>query len=327
MKRKNPSYSGAGTTKSGKPIPSIYSSVYTDRYKWPKWNREITVEEDPKLMRRVFVNYTAQDHKDAASQHMIDSVRTAIQHGDLYAKYAKSHGESGPTVSGIFQGKNFPEGIKEILRVLARQSSKLNTTSHAHWKASGARSAFPYNPPGGWSYSMSPPRKNPNTLHDRTEFSNRRNMPYVEVKYMPGSRMNTTELSLRGKTIASKVEMLKRGKVVSVDYWLPPFHGDPLGHLPVRKNPRAWNAKQRIYVNTYETTRSYGGPEEGGWWYTEGEPVDSDVVFSKPAAEALQKKLEKELGISILRPGRSPYAVYIEDHPARRFPATRPHYE
>lgn len=26
------------------------------------------------------------------------------------------------------------------------------------------------------------------------------------------------------------------------------------------------------YLNVYETGRSYGGPEEGGWWYNTGEP-------------------------------------------------------
>ena len=30
--------------------------------------------------------------------------------------------------------------------------------------------------------------------------------------------------------------------------------------------------QQRLmYVNAYEVTRHYGGPEEGGWWYNRGE--------------------------------------------------------
>lgn len=34
------------------------------------------------------------------------------------------------------------------------------------------------------------------------------------------------------------------------------------------------------YVNVYEITRCYGGPEEGGWWYDEGEIVESHGPFT-----------------------------------------------
>jgi hypothetical protein len=30
-----------------------------------------------------------------------------------------------------------------------------------------------------------------------------------------------------------------------------------------------------VYLNAYEVTRHYGGPEEGGWWYDHREPVAS----------------------------------------------------
>ena len=33
-----------------------------------------------------------------------------------------------------------------------------------------------------------------------------------------------------------------------------------------------------VYLNTYETYEAYGGPEEGGWWYTCGEPVQSVFI-------------------------------------------------
>jgi len=29
------------------------------------------------------------------------------------------------------------------------------------------------------------------------------------------------------------------------------------------------------YINVYKTSRVYGGPEEGGWWYDAGHPVSS----------------------------------------------------
>lgn len=33
--------------------------------------------------------------------------------------------------------------------------------------------------------------------------------------------------------------------------------------------------KTILYLNVYETDRSYGGPEEGGWWYNTGNPLGS----------------------------------------------------
>ena len=33
-----------------------------------------------------------------------------------------------------------------------------------------------------------------------------------------------------------------------------------------------------IYLNTYEVWQAYGGPEEGGWWYDAGEPVQSVLI-------------------------------------------------
>lgn len=35
---------------------------------------------------------------------------------------------------------------------------------------------------------------------------------------------------------------------------------------------------KQYVVAVYETDRAYGGPEEGGWWYTVGELVDIDMV-------------------------------------------------
>lgn len=33
-----------------------------------------------------------------------------------------------------------------------------------------------------------------------------------------------------------------------------------------------------VYLNTFEVWREYGGPEEGGWWYDAGQPVQSVLV-------------------------------------------------
>ena len=43
----------------------------------------------------------------------------------------------------------------------------------------------------------------------------------------------------------------------------------------------------RTYVNVYAITRHYGGPEEGGWWYNTGEPIESRVATDEHHAEVI----------------------------------------
>ena len=35
------------------------------------------------------------------------------------------------------------------------------------------------------------------------------------------------------------------------------------------------------YLNIYEIGQAYGGPEEGGWWYTVGTPVESEKFLNR----------------------------------------------
>ena len=41
--------------------------------------------------------------------------------------------------------------------------------------------------------------------------------------------------------------------------------------------------EQRLrYINVYAVTRHYGGPEEGGWWYNSGSPIESRSIVVGP---------------------------------------------
>lgn len=85
-----------------------------------------------------------------------------------------------------------------------------------------------------------------------------------------------------------------------------------------------------LYVNVYDITRNYGGPEEGGWWYDCGEPLESHRVSSEPEALELQRQLKEKYPrtgkrFSVL--GGDDYDVRIEDHFAEEFPASLPRYE
>jgi hypothetical protein len=92
----------------------------------------------------------------------------------------------------------------------------------------------------------------------------------------------------------------------------------------------------RYYMNAYETRDEYGGPEEGGWWYTSGTPTGEswgpfdtlDLAWTLVAAAQPQVDRHNE--------GRWPrnssnggewYALYVEEHGPRAFPEEAPRYE
>ena len=90
-----------------------------------------------------------------------------------------------------------------------------------------------------------------------------------------------------------------------------------------------------FYVNEYETNLGYGGPEEGGWWYSVGKFVTNHGEFDtvEEAGKAVQA-----LGgyIAEAREGRyEPSSVLcngwpilrVERHPGRDFPQEIPRYE
>lgn len=54
-----------------------------------------------------------------------------------------------------------------------------------------------------------------------TEFQRRRNLPGVEVRYMNGQRFSEVILTLMGKEIGSKTDILKRNVIVSTMFNLP----------------------------------------------------------------------------------------------------------
>lgn len=85
------------------------------------------------------------------------------------------------------------------------------------------------------------------------------------------------------------------------------------------------------FVNVYEVTRKYGGPEEGGWWYNNYNCIEVYPTREKNAEEIV-KFLEKEHGdkaygdiYSVL--GGREIHVLIEDRPAQSETRERPRYE
>lgn len=88
---------------------------------------------------------------------------------------------------------------------------------------------------------------------------------------------------------------------------------------------------KRVFVNAYEVTRHYGGPEEGGWWYDVGEPLASVPVRTPKDAIRTRHKLLKEFDehnqgniSSVL--GGSLLCVCYERNTAQLWPEERPRY-
>jgi hypothetical protein len=109
-----------------------------------------------------------------------------------------------------------------------------------------------------------------------------------------------------------------------------------------------------MYLNIYSIGQAYGGPEEGGWWYSCGELLESNQVTNLARAKATVEKLNKKFktktsdysmgygehdGVDLNGEGDDNFLMagghwgysnmraMIEDKPGRDFPTHRPHYE
>lgn len=86
------------------------------------------------------------------------------------------------------------------------------------------------------------------------------------------------------------------------------------------------------HVTVYLTSREYGGPEEGGWWYDNYEFVSSEPASSKEEAELRRDQINKELdesgrGESASRNGRRPYELAVIEEELREYETKeRPYY-
>lgn len=97
------------------------------------------------------------------------------------------------------------------------------------------------------------------------------------------------------------------------------------------------------YLNEYITTRKYGGPEEGDWWYDAGHFVKchgmhDDREQSKNALVDIRKTYLDEAQRGVSKPGTvectntglvalSRYPdIKIEKHEGRSYPARKPVY-
>jgi hypothetical protein len=89
--------------------------------------------------------------------------------------------------------------------------------------------------------------------------------------------------------------------------------------------------KEPTTITLHETVLRYGGPEEGGWWYTQGYPEETHCIFSKKQAIRKYMQLADEYQI-VEQPSlgdtttSSNWELSFSNDYARMYPSTRPRY-
>lgn len=101
-------------------------------------------------------------------------------------------------------------------------------------------------------------------------------------------------------------------------------------------NRKQRNAARMHRVTLYNVNRSYGGREEGGWWYDTGWPLRRVATFRvRSKAWQLANVINDELraaeqGMRHRDPGSVLYAgrveARVEQHEPQPYPQRRPYY-
>ena len=69
----------------------------------------------------------------------------------------------------------------------------------------------------------------------------------------------------------------------------------------------------------------YGGPEEGGWWYDVGYPIENICIFSKE--QAIKELLRLHSWYETFEYEEETYDINLSQSYAKHYPEKRPHYE
>ena len=90
-------------------------------------------------------------------------------------------------------------------------------------------------------------------------------------------------------------------------------------------------------VAIYLVELSYGGPEEGGWWYESGEHIQTLKVFKNRDQACEYRTRADSLVDRYMNKGRRPISsvlstgryqvMVVNDPPPKYTPEKRPHYE
>lgn len=78
-------------------------------------------------------------------------------------------------------------------------------------------------------------------------------------------------------------------------------------------------------VTVHEIWEQYGGPEEGGWTYQCGYPIETVCVFSRPQALRVLHELHEKYNAEEYE--EQTFDICLSNKIAKWYPDHRPHYE
>ena len=78
-------------------------------------------------------------------------------------------------------------------------------------------------------------------------------------------------------------------------------------------------------VTVHEIWEQYGGPEEGGWTYQCGYPIETVCVFSRPQAIRILHELHEKYNAKEYE--EQTFDICLSNKIAKWYPDHRPHYE
>lgn len=78
-------------------------------------------------------------------------------------------------------------------------------------------------------------------------------------------------------------------------------------------------------ITVHEICERYGGPEEGGWYFRCGYPVETICIFSRSQAIRVLHELHETYDSEEYE--EAVYDICLASEIAQRYPLTRPHYE
>ena len=106
-------------------------------------------------------------------------------------------------------------------------------------------------------------------------------------------------------------------------------------------HPEVCRIEKIYYIHKHDISLEYGGPEEGGWWYTFGMPTgfsfgpitNEEAAYEQARAlnnlESDRRKLQEEYDFtSVLAKMSNHYSYEVNDYEVPVvYPESRPHYE
>lgn len=121
----------------------LKDSRYATRIAFRGWNIRPTVLQEPRLFPRIFPELDRGGHEQRAKHFAAEGKKVRAEWHGALERAEKKYGSHGALISGGFRD-HWPEVVKDKIRELAHDQTKLFEAAEAHWKAAGKRPAPPW---------------------------------------------------------------------------------------------------------------------------------------------------------------------------------------